>query len=172
MEYFYLIFKIIFFYILLRLLFKIVSKEDISKLNLVDSIFLLVISYFLFNILNGNISLFYGIFIIVILGIIKLVERKFISKNKDSFTNFFDNIKSKYNEFIKDKEDNIKANYKQEFPLVLILDGDIDYDALDLLKKDKIWLESNLDCDVEEIFYAFYNNDKLYIIKKRDFRKL
>jgi len=48
----------------------------------------------------------------------------------------------------------------------IIINGKVDYEALDIIKKDSYWLESNIDIDPEDISYSFYNNDKLYIIHK------
>jgi len=57
-----------------------------------------------------------------------------------------------------------------QYPLPLILDGDIDEDTLKYIKKDKKWIDSVLkkeNVDLENVFYAFYRKDKLYIIKNR-----
>ena len=55
-----------------------------------------------------------------------------------------------------------------QFPLPLILDGQIDEKTLNRIKKDEKWIYSVLKKEkvkLEDIFYAFYRNDKLYIIK-------
>ena len=59
-----------------------------------------------------------------------------------------------------------KTNNKNTFPLAIILDGKVDYEALDMINKDRVWLNNNIEVDIEDIFYAFYNNDTLYVIKK------
>lgn len=59
------------------------------------------------------------------------------------------------------------------YPLPLILDTEIDYNVLENIKKDKIWLEKTLKKEKikqEEIFYAFYHNEKLFIIKYSDLK--
>lgn len=59
----------------------------------------------------------------------------------------------------------------KEYPLPLILDGDIDYHVLKEIKKDKKWLENMLSkrgLNLDDIFYAFYANNKTYIIKRSD----
>ena len=58
-----------------------------------------------------------------------------------------------------------------ELPFPLILDGVIQKDTLNYLKKKETWLydylkENNLTKD--EIFYAFYKNNKVYIIKRNE----
>jgi len=53
------------------------------------------------------------------------------------------------------------------FPLPLILDGSIQEDNLTLLNKDKKWLLDNLrKYKIENIFYAFYRNKRIVVIKK------
>lgn len=58
-----------------------------------------------------------------------------------------------------------------EYPLPLILDGVIDHDTLNQIKKDETWLNKTLveeQVELEDIFYGFYRNKKLYIVKKSD----
>lgn len=55
-----------------------------------------------------------------------------------------------------------------QYPLPLILDGEIDKDTLKRIKKDNKWVASVLKkerVDLKDVFYAFYKEDKLYIIK-------
>ena len=61
-----------------------------------------------------------------------------------------------------------------QYPLPLILDGVIDDDTLRQIKKKRSWVLDLLENDnvsLEEVFYAFYRKDKLYIIKDSDLRK-
>ena len=58
---------------------------------------------------------------------------------------------------------------KSIYPMPIILDSKIDEDSLKNIKKDKIWLNNimdNNDVMLEEVFYAFYKNKKIYFIKK------
>lgn len=58
-----------------------------------------------------------------------------------------------------------------DYPLPLILDGTIQFDTLRQLGKGKEWLEKMLKHDsvkLENIFYGFYRQDKLFVIKKTD----
>ena len=60
------------------------------------------------------------------------------------------------------------------YPLPLILDGVIDYGTLRQIKKDHLWLSKTLINEqvlLEDVFYGFYRNKKLYIIKKSDIKK-
>ncbi len=60
-----------------------------------------------------------------------------------------------------------KENPKNKtFPLPIIIDGKVEYDSLQLLNKDINWLREHLSVDIEDIFYGFYKNESIYIIKK------
>lgn len=57
---------------------------------------------------------------------------------------------------------------KKAYPMPLIIDGKVQDKALLYIKKDKDWLmnqiiEKNLTLD--NIFYAFYKNNKIYVIR-------
>lgn len=58
-----------------------------------------------------------------------------------------------------------------DYPLPLILDGVIDYTVLQDIKKDYNWIFNilkNKNIELEEVFYAFYTNKKIFIIEKRE----
>lgn len=66
------------------------------------------------------------------------------------------------------------SNLFGEYPMPLILDGEIIDETLNQINKTNSWLESNLkkeNVDLEDIFYAFYRNKKLFIIKDSELRK-
>ena len=55
------------------------------------------------------------------------------------------------------------------YPMPLIIDGVINYQTLVDIKKDKLWLMKmlkNEHTSLEQVFYAFYKNNKCFIIKK------
>jgi len=59
----------------------------------------------------------------------------------------------------------------QNFPLPLIIDGVVQENTLKILKKSKIWLDYMISKNklvLNEVFYAFYKGNKLYIIEKKD----
>ena len=63
----------------------------------------------------------------------------------------------------------LKTN--SSYPIALIIDGMIQKNTLKQIKKSIIWLKYYLikqDVKLEDIFYAFYKNNKVYIIKKSD----
>ena len=56
-------------------------------------------------------------------------------------------------------------------PFPLILDGVIQKDTLNYLEKDESWLYGYLKDNSllkEDIFYAFYKNKKIYVIKRNE----
>ena len=60
---------------------------------------------------------------------------------------------------------------KSSYPMPLILDGSIQKGALKHIHKTEVWLKSELknkNLTYEDIFYAFYKNKKIYIIKKTE----
>lgn len=59
----------------------------------------------------------------------------------------------------------------EDYPLPLILDGVIDYNVLKEIKKDYDWIMKILktkNLELDEIFYAFYTNGKVFIITKNE----
>lgn len=62
---------------------------------------------------------------------------------------------------------------KSENPFPLILDGIVQRSTLKYINKTELWLKDLVkkeNCEVSDIFYAFYKNNKAYIIKKDDIR--
>ena len=60
---------------------------------------------------------------------------------------------------------------KAFYPLPLILDGQIDYNVLKEINRDIIWLNNILkkrNIPLKDVFYAFYKENKTFIIKKSD----
>lgn len=60
---------------------------------------------------------------------------------------------------------------KSPYPMPLILDGSVQKNALKYINKNISWLENTLiskNLKFEDVFYCFYKNKKLFIIKKTD----
>ena len=60
---------------------------------------------------------------------------------------------------------------KTPLPLPIILDSKIQENTLKILNKDKNWLYKIIDkknIKLEEIFYAFYKDNNIFIIKNKD----
>lgn len=59
----------------------------------------------------------------------------------------------------------------KDYPMPLILDGEIDEDVMKALNKDKEWVMRLLAREqlrLEDVFYAFYTQHKTFIIKRSD----
>lgn len=59
----------------------------------------------------------------------------------------------------------------KDYPLPIIVDGNIDYLVLKDLRKDERWINNILkdhNITLDNVFYAFYTNKKTYIIKKSE----
>ena len=57
------------------------------------------------------------------------------------------------------------------YPLPLILDGKVQQETLERLHKNQKWLDNLLNTKkivLEEVFYAFYKDNQLFIIKNKD----
>ena len=62
-------------------------------------------------------------------------------------------------------------NDNSDYPLPLILDGVIDYSVLKEIKKDYNWIINILkkkNIEIDDVFYAFYTNEKTFIITKNE----
>lgn len=60
---------------------------------------------------------------------------------------------------------------KSAYPMPIIVDGSIQDKALKYIRKTKSWLEIELEkkkLKVNDVFYAFYRKDKIYIVKKSE----
>ena len=59
------------------------------------------------------------------------------------------------------------------YPLPVIVEGNILEDTLRQIKKDKKWLLNRLEIEnyqLEDVFYAFYRNNSLFLIKKENIK--
>lgn len=62
-----------------------------------------------------------------------------------------------------------------EYPLPIILDGEIDYEVLKDMNKDESWVNKILEKNkikLNNVFYAFYTKNKTYIIKKNEVKNI
>ena len=58
--------------------------------------------------------------------------------------------------------------FNSSYPMPLIVDGTIQKKALEHIHKNESWLENELNnknLTIKDIFYAFYKNSKIYIVK-------
>ncbi len=64
--------------------------------------------------------------------------------------------------------------YKGNYPIPIIIDGELQEDTLKKLSKTEKWIKTEIaknKLDIENIFYAFCRKNKLYIINKDKFIK-
>ena len=64
-----------------------------------------------------------------------------------------------------------KIRRKSPLPLPIIIDSHIQLDTLKKLNKDTLWLNNILNkknINLEDVFYAFYKDNNLFIIKHKD----
>lgn len=62
---------------------------------------------------------------------------------------------------------------KSAYPMPLVLDGQVQTSTLRNIRKSKVWLETKLKSkklDVKDVFYAFYKNKKIYIVKRNSLK--
>lgn len=60
---------------------------------------------------------------------------------------------------------------KSAYPMPLIVDGAVQDKALKYIRKTKVWLERELEkkkLNVKDVFYAFYRNGRIYLVKKNE----
>lgn len=63
--------------------------------------------------------------------------------------------------------------FRSSYPMPLILDGFVQKEALKHIRKDCAWLKDELaskNLVPQDVFYAFYKKNKIYIIKKTEVR--
>ena len=64
-----------------------------------------------------------------------------------------------------------KKLFDNNYPMPLVIDGEVQISTLKRLHKSKMWLEYMIkknNLNIEDVFYCFYKGYKLYIIKKSD----
>lgn len=209
---FTILYRTIFFYLLVVIAYKIMGKREVGELSVFDFIISLLIAELIsISIENYNESIWFAILPICILvafqilfSFIALKNNKFrdVVDGKESVIiqngklNFKEMTKQRYNlsdlllqlremqvrsieevdyailetsgrlsVFKKDDKDN------KTFPLPLILDGEIQEDNLKYINKNKKWIKDILNkkkVKLDKVFYAFYKENEVYIIKKDD----
>ncbi|MBQ6285348.1 MAG: DUF421 domain-containing protein [Bacilli bacterium] len=165
----------------------------ISIENYKDSILLTIIPIIIllfFELLVGYLSLKFNKFRNLVDGKPSLIINKGIINYKEMLKqryNLDDLLLELRNNGIKNLKDveyailenNGKLNiFKYNFldskttnPFPLILDGVIQKDTLNYIEKDEKWLNDYLyenKLDINEIFYSFYKNEKIYVIKRNE----
>ncbi len=215
MDYLIVLFRTLFFYILITLIYRFMGKREIGQLGIIDLIVSILIAEFAaVSIEQREESLLMFVFPVLLLLVIQVVM-SFISLKSKSVRDLFDGnpsiiinngminykemVKQRYNmedlmtqlrekgirsleevDFaILESSGNLsvfKKNSKLlgEYPLPVILDGEIDYDTLRQLEINEEWIIDYLDkykIGLSDVFYGFYRNKSLFLIKKTELRK-
>ncbi len=207
------IFRTVFFYFFIVLLYRIMGKREIGQLGIIDLIVSILIAELVaISIENTDKSLFQTIIPLALLGVLEILLA-YISIKSRTFRRIFDGKPSliicdgkvNYKEMVRQRysmddlllslrqksikelneveyaflEPNGKLSIfkynlfriKTSYPMPIILDGEINQKTLEFLKKTKQWLEKELqkkDLEIDDIFYAFYKNNKIYLITKNE----
>lgn len=210
MKYFIILFRSIFFYTLITIIYRIMGKREIGELSIMDFIVSIFITdMVVMSIENYKESILISLIPIFILTLIQMSFSYLSLKSKNiknvvdgkpsviinkGKVNFEEMSKQRYN--IDDllsqlRESSVKSldevdyailetngklsifltqdDKKRTYPLPLILDGNIEIETLKQIGKNKFWLDKELKKQgirLEDIFYCFYRNKKLYIIEK------
>lgn len=206
--YFSLIFKTVFMYFFIILVYRLMGKKEVSQLNIVDLIVSILIAELIaLCIGDKEKSIFVSVIPIMVLTLVQiimgivtlkserirnLVEGKPIIIIKNGQLNFTEMSKIRYSlddlltqlrlqgvkniESVKyavlENNGNLSVFCdNNDYPLPLILDGVVDSYVLKDIKKDYNWLISILKSrklELEDVFYAFYTNKKVFIIEKSE----
>lgn len=210
MKYFIILFRSVFFYTLITIIYRIMGKREIGELSIMDFIVSIFITdMVVMSIENYKESILISLIPIFILTLIQMSFSYLSLKSKNiknvvdgkpsviinkGKVNFEEMSKQRYN--IDDllsqlRESSVKSldevdyailetngklsifltqdDKKRTYPLPLILDGNIEIETLKQIGKNKFWLDKELKKQgirLEDIFYCFYRNKKLYIIEK------
>ncbi len=207
MDFIIILFRALFFYVILFLFYRMMGKREIGELKVVD----LVVSLLLANIVSSGIenysdSIFLSLFPVLLLVLLQIITSKVslkyakVRKTIDGSpsviinrgkVNFKEMLKQRYNlddllmelrsQGIKSIEEVDYAileisgrlsvfvrNEDDNFPLPVILDGKVDEDVLLQIGKSRKWLDEVLKEEnyvLEEVFYGFYRDGEMFLIK-------
>ena len=206
-----IIYRTIFFYFFIVLLYRIMGKREIGQLGVTDLIIsILMAEMVAISIENIEKSIWQTIIPLFLLGLLEIVLA-YISIKSRTFRRLFDgkpslivcNGKVNYKEMVRQRYsmDDLLLSLRQKevkdiqdveyaflepngklsifkynlfkisssYPMPLILDGEINKKTLEFLRKDKVWLAFELQkkgLKIEDVFYAFYTHQKIYLILK------
>ena len=210
MKYFIVLYRTIFFYALIVVVYRIMGKREIGELSVIDFIVSIFIAELVaISIENYKSNMFLSIIPIIALVSLELISAYITLKNKKirekidgepsviiekGIINFEEMKKQRYNiddllmqlrnESIKSIEEVDYAILETSgklsifkklddpdstYPLPVILDSKIQLNVLNKINKKEIWLKNELQkekIELSNVFYAFYQNNNLYIIEK------
>ena len=149
------LFRTVFFYIFILVIYRLMGKREIGQLSIQDLVVSILIAEMVaISIENFKDSLWMTILPILLLVILE-IGAAYISMKCNRFRTI---IEGKPVLIINKGIINYKEMVKQRY-------------TLDYINKDENWLLSYLNdnnLDKKDIFYAFYKNKKIYIIKRAE----
>ena len=210
MDFLLVIFKTLFFYFLITIMYRIMGKREVGELSIMDFIVSLFIAELAaISIDKHDENIFMSLIPMIILVLLQIGVARVSLKSSKVRTildgnpsvminrgkvNFKEMLKQRYNLddlLVQLRSKSIKSIeevdyailetsgklsvFKKEddstrsYPLPIIIDGEIQEDALMQINKTRAWLDKYLEKEsyiVSEIFYCFYKNNNLFIIKK------
>lgn len=210
-EIFIVLFRTVFFYFFVMLMFRIMGKREVGQLGVIDLIVSILIAELVaISIENTKDTLMLTVVPIAALVGLELFLARVALKSKRIRTFFggkpsliIENGKVNYKEMVKQRytiddllfelrqkgiksienvdfallETNGKLSifekklFDKNYPLPLIVDGEIQTSTLRKLNKSVYWLDYVLKknrLSKDDVFYCFYKGYKLFIIKKTD----
>lgn len=211
MDLFIVVYRTLFFYIFILIIYRIMGKREVGQLSITDLVVsLLIAELTVISIEDYEKSMLYSLIPIIVLVLLQCIL-SYLSLKKPKFRIFLEGNPSviikggkiNYNEMLKQRynlDDLLvqlrdkgyrsieEVEYailessgtlsvfpyetgKSPLPLPLILDGDIQEDTIKHLKKDKKWVYNFLDkkdIKLEDVFFAFYKDRNIFIIKNDD----
>lgn len=147
---------LIVFILLVQLIIEIIFHQNIINLFLIIPLILL----WIYNALNNKINIF------IKNGLIKfknLSNLKLLNKLEENNVETIANIKNYY-----DLNNNLVIDQK-DGPVIVIFEGNVNYEALLKINKSPKWLYKALRTEnivLENVFYSLYINNNLFIVKK------
>ena len=203
--YFKIITKTLLLYFFIVIMYRIMGKKEVGKLSIIDLIVsILIAELAAISIEQYDLPILCLVIVEILFGYIslkspkikKLIEGSPIVIIKNGKLNFEAMKKLRYSldDLISQlREQSIKSieevNYavlenngklsifqkETEYPLPIILDGEIDYEVLKDMNKDESWVNKILEknnIELNNVFYAFYTKNKTYKIKKNEVKNI
>lgn len=208
MQFLTVLFRSVFFYALVMLMYRLMGKREIGELSVMDFIVSIFMAEMVaISIENYQSSIWLSVIPILIIMILQVIGSKLSLKSSKARklldgessviinrgkVNFKEMLKQRYNlddlltqlrsKSIRSIEEVDYAiletsgklsvftkSESSEYPLPLIMDGKIEDETLLQIRKSRGWLDKQLtekNIRLENVFYAFFRNNELFIIEK------
>ena len=188
-----IIFRTVLFYFLVVIAYKIMGKREVGELGVFDFIISMLISQLIAICIENYKDPIWFVIVPTLILVLFQIVFSFLSLKSNKFREM---KKQKYNLNdlllqLRDKgirtieevdyailETNGKLSVFQKqddnnnvFPLPLVLDGVIEENNLKFINKTRKWLNNELSkkkINLDNIFYAFYKDDDIYVIENEN----